>query len=420
MRSLPRGSDRKEYQMEDNSLFDMYKEEFSVIEFEPKLIKSQKDMEYLEILREDREKNLSPFAFKTANTRGREKPETDCFIRTCYERDMGRIIFSQSFRRMRHKTQVFFNPLNDHICSRIEHVIYVNYISTIIARALNLNVDLVQAIALGHDIGHAPFGHSGERILDKCIREVDESEFFEHEQQSLRVLDRLEEHSEGKYGLNISFEVRDGIVSHCGETYDEISLKPFRDKETDAIVHKGRKDRTPPATLEGCVVRFADKVAYVGRDMEDALRAGFISSDYLSGRVKQRLGNTNSEVINTLVGDIIHNSLDKDEICMSEEIFEATNEFLKKNVEQIYMSKKIMAYERNVTNIIESLFEAYMEAACDIEKAKMSSSKVIRDFAEYYCGHPESDAKPVRKIADYISGMTDTYCSKCFDSLFRI
>lgn len=406
--------------MQDNNLFDMYKDEFSVIEFEPTIIRNQKDMDYLSILRSEREMNLSPFAFKTASTRGRLVPEEDCFIRTCYERDMGRIIFSQSFRRLRHKTQVFFNPLNDHICSRIEHVIYVNYISTIIARALNLNVDLVQAIAMGHDIGHAPFGHSGERVLDKCIRSVDEDMFFEHEQQSLRVLDVLEEHSKGRYGLNISFEVRDGIVSHCGETYDERCLKPMRDKPTDAIVNKGRKDRTAPATLEGCVVRFADKVAYVGRDMEDALRAGFISSDYLPQEVSNRLGSTNSQVINTLVGDIIHNSLDKDEICMSEEVFEATNVFLKKNVEQIYLSKKIMAYERSVTNTIESLFESYMEATEDIEKALKSTSKVIRDFAVYYLNHPEKGAKPVRKVADYISGMTDTYCSKCFDSLFRI
>lgn len=406
--------------MSENNLFDMFKDEFSGVEFQPLVIQNEKDGEYLRILRDEREKNLSPFAFRTADTRGRLKPEQPCIIRTAFERDMGRIIFSQSFRRLRHKTQVFFNPLNDHICSRIEHVIYVNYIATIIGRALNLNTDLIQAIAMGHDIGHAPFGHSGERALDKCMRTVDPEAFFEHEQQSLRVLDVLEEHSKGNYGLNISFEVRDGIVSHCGETYDERSLSPKRDKTTESIVNKGKKDRTAPATLEGCVVRFADKIAYVGRDMEDALRAGFINNEYLPSEVKNRLGNTNAEVINTLVGDIIHNSLDKDEIRMSDATFEAMNEFLKRNVEQIYLSKKIMTYEKSVTTTVEALFEAFMEASEDIEKSLKSTSKVIRDFANFIVEHPDKDATDLRKTADYISGMTDTFCTQCFEQLFRI
>ncbi len=406
--------------MSENSLFDMFKDEFSGVTFEPLVIKNEKDTAYLAMLRENREKNLSPFAFKTSSSRGRLLEEEPCFIRTPFERDMGRIIFSQSFRRLRHKTQVFFNPLNDHICSRIEHVIYVNYIATIIGRALNLNTDLIQAIAMGHDVGHAPFGHSGERVLDRCMRSVDENAFFEHEQQSLRVLDVLEEHYPGKYGLNLSFEVRDGIVSHCGETYDERCLKPFRDKKTEAIVNKGRKDRTAPATLEGCVVRFADKIAYVGRDMEDALRAGFINNDYLPSEVKNRLGNTNAQVINTLVGDIIHNSLDKDEIRMSDATFDAMNEFLNKNVEQIYMSKKIMTFEKTVTTTIEALFDAFMDASEDVEKSMNSTSKVIRDFAIFLNEHPDKDATNLRKVADYISGMTDSFCTKCFEQLFRI
>lgn len=293
--------------MQENNLFDMYESEFSQVKFEPFLINNEKDMQYLSLLRDNREKNLSPFAFKTKNTRGRLIDEAPCTIRSCFERDYGRIIFSQSFRRLRHKTQVFFNPLNDHICSRIEHVIYVNYISTIIAKALNLNVDLVQAIAMGHDVGHAPFGHSGERVLDRCLSSIDPNLYFEHEQQSLRVFDILEQRNEETRGLNLSFEVRDGIVSHCGETYDEYFLVPKADKKIEDIVNKGKKNRTAPATLEGCVVRFADKIAYVGRDMEDALRAGYIDSDYLSPKVKKQLGNTNSEVINTLVGDSLHN-----------------------------------------------------------------------------------------------------------------
>lgn len=406
--------------MEEASLFDMYESEFSAIKFEPLVVNNDKDMQYIQLLRDGREKSLSPFAFKTSQTRGRAFEEKPCTIRSDYERDMGRIIFSQSFRRLRHKTQVFFNPLNDHICSRIEHVIYVNYISTIIARALNLNVDLVQAIAMGHDVGHAPFGHSGERALDNCLSKVDASLYFEHEQQSLRVFDILEERTEDSHGLNLTFEVRDGIVSHCGETYDEYCLAPKRDKATDAIVNKGRKNREAPATLEGCVVRFADKIAYVGRDMEDAIRAGFINSDYLSKNVKTRLGNTNSEVINTLVGDIIHNSLDRDEIRMSKDAFGAMNEFLTKNVEQIYLSKKIATYEKTVKITIEALFEAFLEASTDVEKASRSSSKVIRDFADYMIAHPQPEAHNAIKVADYISGMTDSFCTSCFESLFRI
>ncbi len=397
----------------------MYESEFSMIEFEPLLINNEKDMQYLKLLRDNREKNLSPFAFRTADTKGRLVPEEPCSIRSCYERDYGRIIFSQSFRRLRHKTQVFFNPLNDHICSRIEHVIYVNYISTIIARALNLNVDLVQAIAMGHDVGHAPFGHSGERILDKCLSQIDPSLYFEHEQQSLRVFDVLEERGEHN-GLNLTFEVRDGIVSHCGETYDEFCLTPKTDKKVEDIVNKGKKNRTAPATLEGCVVRFADKIAYVGRDMEDALRAGFINSEYLSPKVKRQLGNTNAQVINTLVGDIIHNSLDKNEIRMSEATFEAMNEFLNKNVEQIYLSKKIMTYEKTVKITVEALFDAFMEAAIDIEKSQHSSSAVIREFASYVANHPDKNCHVAVKVADYISGMTDSFCTSCFESLFRI
>lgn len=406
--------------MEENTLFDMYEAEFSAIKFEPLLINNEKDMQYLKLLRDSRESNLSPFACKSADTRGRIIPEEPCTIRSCYERDMGRIIFSQSFRRLRHKTQVFFNPKNDHICSRIEHVIYVNYISTIIAKALNLNVDLVQAIAMGHDVGHAPFGHSGERVLDRCLSSVDSSLYFEHEQQSLRVFDILESRNADTLGLNLSFEVRDGIVSHCGETYDECSLVPNRTKKLEDIVNKGKKNRAAPATLEGCVVRFADKIAYVGRDMEDAFRAGFINSDYLSSNVKRQLGNTNAEVINTLVGDIIHNSLDKDEIRMSDATSEAMKEFLNKNVEQIYLSKKISTYEKTVSNTIEALFDAFMDASSDIEKASYSSSNVIREFAEFVRNHPQQDAHKAVIVADYISGMTDSFCTKCFESLFRI
>lgn len=403
------------------SLFDLYGEEFSKIHFEPQNINNEKDTEFLQILRDERESHLSSFAQKSSQSRGRIRPEESCIIRSCYERDMGRIIFSQSFRRLRHKTQVFFNPSNDHICSRIEHVIYVNYISTIIGRALNLNIDLIQAIAMGHDLGHAPFGHSGERALNKCIKSIDSDMYFEHEVHSLRVVDILEEHKENEFGLNLSFEVRDGIVSHCGETYNESRLKPVRDKKEEQISDKSAGDRTPPATLEGCVVRFADKIAYVGRDVEDARRAGIIGScNFLPHEVLNKLGRTNSETINILVADLIHNSIDCDEIRMSDENFKAMNEFLTTNYEKIYSAPKIRTYEKTVDIMIEALFEAFMDASSDIEKALASRKSAIRNFAEYFASHPQPEASIVRKVVDYIAGMTDTYANNCFDSLYRV
>ena len=400
----------------------MYSDEFDKIDVEPQLMKNEKDTEFVKLIREERERTLSPYAQKSSLTRGRAKEEEPCLIRSAYERDMGRIIFSQSFRRLRPKTQVFFNPTHDHICSRIEHVIYVNYISTIIGRALNLNTDLIQAIAMGHDLGHAPFGHSGERALNKCIKSVDPALFFEHEVHSLRVLDVLEEHRPGEHGLNLTFEVRDGIVSHCGETYNEYVLKPLRDKTEAQISAKPEKDRTAPATLEGCVVRFADKIAYVGRDVEDARRAGIINGtgEFLPDSVVSRLGSTNSETINILVGDLIHSSMNSDEIRMSEGNFKAMNDFLTRNFEEIYKAPKIATYEKTVDILIEAIFEAFMRCTEDIEKAYASENRAIKDFAKFYKNHPESGSVPVRKVVDYIAGMTDTYANTCFDLLYKV
>lgn len=404
-----------------DSLFDLFGDALGNLPVEPHLIDNYKDAREIELIRNEREKTLSPFAMRTGNSRGRLIPEEPCQIRSPYERDLGRIIFSQSFRRLRHKTQVFFNPVNDHICSRIEHVIYVNYISTIIGRALNLNIDLIQAIALGHDIGHSPYGHTGERVLNKCIKSVDPNLFFEHEVHSLRVLDVLEEHRPGEFGLNLTFEVRDGIVSHCGETYDEFCLTPNREKTEQEVSGKPEKDRSRPATLEACVVRFADKIAYVGRDIEDARRAGIIGeTDFVSSEALKRLGTTNSEIINILVGDIVHSSLNRDEIRMSNENFAAMNEYLNANLHEIYLSPKIKTYEDMVKLQIEAIFNAFMECTEDIEKARASKNEAIRSFASFYEKHPQHDCPSVRKVVDYIAGMTDTYANACFDELYRV
>jgi len=384
-------------------------------------IDNPRDRELLTMLRDERENNLSPYAFKSKSGQGRLTEEEPCIIRSPYERDTGRIIYSQAFRRLRHKTQVFFNPKNDHICSRIEHVIYVNYIATTIARALNLNIDLVQAISLGHDIGHAPFGHSGERALNECAKKYDSSLVFHHEMQSLRVADYLAGRNKGyKSGLNLTFEVRDGIVSHCGETYSEYRLTPCRDKKMEDLILLVRPADSMPATLEGCVVRIADKIAYVGRDIEDAARAGILEFEDIPPAIRSRLGQNNSQIINTLVADIVHHSLNKDEICLSDEAGEAMQELLKENVERIYRSDKIKRYEQRVSNTVEALFDALMAAIADPEKAERSGNSVFNelvDFAKIFKNEGQGDA---RIVMDYIAGMTDSFATRCYEKIYWV
>jgi len=379
-----------------------------------------RDQALISMLRDNREKNLSPYAFHSKDSRGRRFPEEPCTIRSDFERDTGRIIYSQAFRRLRHKTQVFFNPQNDHICSRIEHVIYVNYVATTIARALNLNLDLVQAISLGHDIGHSPFGHSGEKTLHACVSRLDKNLFFQHEMQSLRVADLLATRA-GKpgEGLNLSFEVRDGIVSHCGETYSEYKLFPDRTKSTDSILSRS-DGHAMPATLEGCVVRIADKIAYVGRDIEDAARAGILEFEDIPPAITSTLGVTNSQIIHTLVTDIIHNSLNKDSVILSDETGQAMEALLKENVRRIYQSDKIKKYETRVQTTVEGLFDAMISAMADPQKARASGNPVLEALAVFHESYPDPSASAVQIITDYIAGMTDSYANKCYESIYWV
>ncbi|MBO4927017.1 MAG: HD domain-containing protein [Clostridiales bacterium] len=384
-------------------------------------VNNPRDRELLTILRDEREKNLSPYAFRTKDSRGRNVKEKPCLVRSPFERDTGRIIYSQAFRRLRHKTQVFFNAKNDHICSRLEHVIYVKYIATTIARALNLNLDLVEAIALGHDLGHAPFGHTGERVLEECARKYDKEMFFRHEYQSLRVIDLLEERVKGRPGgLNLSFEVRDGIVSHCGETYSEYALTPYRDKPTDLILDPDKALHALPATLEGCVVRISDKIAYIGRDIEDACVAGIMEFEDIAPAIQTTLGSTNSQIINTLVGDLIHNSLNRDEIRLSDEAGQAMEELLKENVARIYRSEKIRRYENTMKNSLEGLFEALMAAMQDKEKMMRSSNVVMEGLTKFLMEYPAKNVSDVQIVVDYIAGMTDSFATTCYENIYWI
>jgi len=372
------------------------------------------------LIREKQEETLSPFAVQSKNSKGRLIDAEKCDVRTEFERDTGKILYSMEFRRLRHKTQVFFNPQNDHICTRMEHVLYVNYISNTIARSLNLNPDLVNAISLGHDIGHSPFGHSGERMLNQCIKKVDESLFFQHENHSLRVADQLavKRGRPEQHGFNLTFEVRDGIACHCGETYQEILLTPDRNKNINSLYNKGAGSMMP-ATLEGCVVRIADKIAYVGRDIEDAARAGIMEFEDVPMEIKSELGRTNGEIINSLVMDIILNSIDKDQIMLSKEKGFAMQSLLQENVDKIYKSEKIKAYEKMAQNIVEGLFNALTVAIEDLEKLQVSDIKVFKNLYNFISERDYGDnERNAQKVVDFIAGMTDSYAQKCYEEIY--
>ncbi len=374
-------------------------------------------------IREKQEELLSKYATKSSQSKGRLLDEPKCPVRTDFERDANRILYSVEFRRLRHKTQVFFNAKNDHICTRMEHVLYVSSISGTIARTLNLNQDLTNAIALGHDLGHAPFGHSGEKVLDRCVKKINPDYYFQHEIHSLRVVDRLatrlsKEKINEKCGLNLTFEVRDGIVCHCGENYNEYQLKCDKDKDFSSL--KGMRPRSQsPYTLEACIVRLVDKIAYVGRDIEDAVRVKLMDINDISKEICNVLGYTNGEIINTLVCDLIENSYEKDSIQLSREKGEALEKLIKENVRLIYRADRIMRYEKTAENVMEGLFFNLLESVKDIERLKASEFKVHRKFASFIqdmgYGKEESDEQ---KVIDFIAGMTDSFALNCFEEIY--
>ena len=374
-------------------------------------------------IRLEQEKQLSPLAAHSINTLGRRLPEEPCKIRSDYERDADRILYSEDFRRLRHKTQVFFNAKSDHICTRMEHVLYVRAISVTIGRTLGLNQDLINPIALGHDVGHAPFGHTGERVLDSCVKKINPSLSFRHEYHSLRVVDRLcERISREKIyennGLNLTYEVRDGIVSHCGENYDEYIL--YADKMKDPnLIYETEHRKCMPYTLEACVVRLVDKIAYVGRDIEDAIRAKLIDYKDINPEIRRELGATNGEMINNLVLDLIENSYNTEYIRLSRAKGEALREMILTNSRQIYQSSLLRRYEITAKNAVEGLFEILYENAKNIDRK--SKSKTMQRLVAYIDekGYKE-DELPEQIVVDYIAGMTDAYALQTFEDLYWI
>ena len=334
-------------------------------------------------------------------------------LRDEYFRDQTKIIHSLPFRRLKHKTQVFFAPDNDHICTRIEHVLHVATIAATICRGLNksgnwnLSEDMAYAIGLGHDIGHAPFGHEGERAINACIA----PKKFLHEVNSYRVVEHLANYGEG---LNLTFAVKDGIICHCGEDYANNQLRPAQ-TPNDLEKISGRNQM--PSTYEGCIVRLSDKIAYLGRDIEDAIKADLITTEDIPQQVREELGEKNGEIINTLTLDLIHHSQDKDFIGFSQEKFELLSQLRRFNYERIYGNEQMRQRKETICKCIGDLFEyfrhIFKQYKFDYAAYEKEGKQTAHNFANYMrsmkrvYGQDETQLDTI--IADFVSGMTDSY-----------
>lgn len=341
-------------------------------------------------------------------------------VRGAYYRDTTAIIHSSPFRRLKHKTQVFFAPSNDHICTRMEHVLHVASIATTISRPLGLDTELAWAIGIGHDLGHTPFGHVGERIISKLSEERGLGK-FEHEINSLRVVDFL---SDSGRGLNLTYAVRDGIVCHNGESLSKRIIPTFEEKDLSAITER---EGLIPTTYEGAVVRFSDSIAYLGRDYEDAGRLGILKGKELPEIVRKRLGTSNSRIIDTLVMDIIRGANDYDGIGFSDEIFEAITEFSRFNYENIYKSEILNGYTRYFTRliklIVDYLEELYSSFGLDERgyhaEHNMLAAGFYNHIHDMYPKYIEKEGSDKRMIIDYVAGMTDNFCLDSVNEILK-
>ena len=322
-----------------------------------------------ELTYEIEERFLSPYATFSKNTAGRENPETPCPMRTDFQRDRDRILHCKAFRRLKNKTQVFLSPEGDHYRTRLSHTLDVAQIARAIARCLRLNEDLAEAISLGHDLGHTPFGHAGEGALSDCIGTP-----FRHNEQSLRVVDELEKDGQG---LNLTYEVRMGILGHTGDRI--------------------------PETLEGQIVRRSDQIAYVNHDIDDAIRAGVLQNSDIPKSVSDVLGTHHSQRINTLTCDMIQTSMEAGQILLSPQVDMALAELRAFMFEKVYRNPVVKGEEVKAKDMLKRLYD-------------------------YYYAHPEAlpeDFQPQlsfdgmeRTVCDYIAGMTDNYAVDKFTELF--
>lgn len=313
---------------------------------------------------------LRPCASFSDTTRGREREEKPCDIRPAYQRDRDRILHCKSFRRMKHKTQVFLEPRGDHYRTRLTHTLEVSQTARTIAKALRLNEDLVEAIALGHDLGHTPFGHAGEDVLNRLCEDG-----FCHSEQSVRVVEKLE--NDGR-GLNLTWEVRDGIRNH----------------QTSGM----------PSTLEGRIVRYADKIAYIHHDMDDAIRAHLLQEEEIPLEICRTLGETTKQRFDTMIHNIIMSSMDVDDIRMSTEIEEAMRDLRKFMFQRVYVNRAAKAEESKAKAMLVQLYEYYLEQFDTLPY-------------RYQCFYVRGESKE-RVVCDYIAGMTDQYAIAKYKEIF--
>ena len=320
--------------------------------------------------REEFEKiSLSEFACKSTDSKGRDFDIDPDDNRTCFQRDRDRIIHCKSFRRLKHKTQVFLAPVGDHYRDRLTHTLEVSQIARTISRSLGLNEDLTEAIALGHDLGHTPFGHAGERALNERYP-------FKHSIQSKRVVEKLERDGEG---LNLTWEVRDGIVNH------------------------GMNSRA--ATLEGRVVRLSDKIAYINHDMDDAMRAGILKEEDIPSYITSVIGKTRSERLDFLIKNIIENSLGKDDVVMDEDAFKAMISLRSFMFDNLYFNPTCKSEETKAVKMLLMLFDHYIN---NLDELPAENLMIMEKYGE----------TPQRAVCDYISGMTDYYSVSAFKNIF--
>lgn len=313
---------------------------------------------------------LSKYAAFSDESRGRDRLEEDCDIRPCYERDRDRILHCKSFRRLKDKTQVFLAPAGDHYRTRLTHTLEVSQIARTIAKALRLNEELTEAIALGHDLGHTPFGHAGERALDQVCKYG-----FEHYEQSIRVVELLERDGQG---MNLTYEVRDGIRNHPT---------------------KGR-----PNTLEGKIVRLSDKIAYINHDIDDAIRGHIITEEQIPSVFRKVLGGSIKERLDTLIHDIVYNSDDKDDIHMSEDVERALFGLRRYMFKSVYTNPLAKGEEGRAESMIIELYQYYLE------HVELLTSEYIKML--------EKGGEPVeRVVCDYIAGMTDRFAIDTFTAI---
>ncbi len=313
---------------------------------------------------------LSPFAMLSENSKGRERPEEECDIRPVFQRDRDRILHCKSFRRLKHKTQVFLSPQGDHYRTRLTHTLEVSQTARTIAKALRLNEELVEAIALGHDLGHTPFGHAGEMMLNKLCEGG-----FKHNEQSVRIVEVLEKDGAG---LNLTWEVRDGILNH----------------QTHCM----------PATLEGKIVRLSDKIAYIHHDIDDAIRAHVMTEEEVPMEYREILGMSSRARLDTLIHDIIINSDGKNDISMSEDVGNAMQGLRKFMYKHVYTNPIAKGEEVKAKELLERLFYHYMSH--------------IELLPQQYHTMMEQGEKKDRAVCDYIAGMTDQYAVAKFQEYY--